>query len=133
MTYEDKRTAIAKAQGLGASHGGTEHFIHQRVSAIAILLLGLLLSGYLLFNPIALEQTIAAYIAHNIVVSGTLFLLVATITHHMRLGMQTVVEDYIHTSQWKVPLLIANSFFCYGIMAITFICLIKITFISSPS
>jgi len=103
------RTPLGRVLGLGTAKDGTEHFIAQRVSAIALVILGLwfLYSMYMLDGYAYLQ--VMRFIAEPL--NGVLLsLLSATIAFHSYLGVQIVIEDYVHAHGLKIILLIASRF-----------------------
>jgi succinate dehydrogenase / fumarate reductase membrane anchor subunit len=103
------RTPLGKVRGLGSAKEGAKHFIGQRVSAIALLvlvpwflisLLGAVRGGY----PQAVEWIGQPF---NAVLT---ILAVGAALYHMRIGMQVVIEDYIGKTSTKLVLLILNTF-----------------------
>jgi succinate dehydrogenase / fumarate reductase membrane anchor subunit len=110
----DFRTPLARARGLGAAKSGVGHFIAQRVSAIALLIL----IPIFLWSVAALPS--GGYEAARAWVGSPLGALVMLLTltaafYHMRLGLQVVVEDYIHKPATKHILLIANTLIAAGL------------------
>ena len=116
-----------RVHGLGSAKDGTGHFISQRVTAIALIpliVLFVLPFGYNL--GAGYEQVIHAY-AHPINAIIALLFFVTVFTH-MRLGLQVVIEDYVHGHGMRTTLLIANTLFCWffgltGVFAIAKIAL----------
>lgn len=109
----DFRTPLARARGLGAAKSGVGHFIGQRVSAIALVLL----IPVFLWSIVALPS--GGYEAAQAWLGSPLGALVMLLTltaafYHMRLGLQVVVEDYIHKPATKHVLLIANTLIAAG-------------------
>ncbi|QIE56821.1 succinate dehydrogenase, hydrophobic membrane anchor protein [Pikeienuella piscinae] len=107
MSYLTDR---ARATGLGSAKDGTGHFWSQRITAIALVPLGLL---FVFPFAIALgdgyEAVRALYGApYHAIVAG-LFIVVAF--NHLRLGIQVVVEDYVHGGA-RTVILVLNTLFC---------------------
>jgi len=121
------RTPLGKVRGLGSAKSGTEHFWHQRVTALAnlvltavfvVLVIALQAGGYAdaraaLANPVL-----------NILTIG----MVVSIVWHMKIGMQVIVEDYVHTDNLKILALVANTFFCGLVGLASVVALVKIGF-----
>ena len=109
MSGRSMRTALGRVRAHGASGQGTGHFIGQRVSAIALLAIGL---WFLV--AVVLEMRSPGYVSAIDFLStplntvGVVLLLVAAF-YHMRIGMQEIIEDYIHKSLTKAVLLLLNT------------------------
>ncbi len=108
------RTARSKVDAYGAAREGTKHFLHQRLSALAniFLFLFLLAFGYKVACAGSYERVLDL-VGHPFYATG-LILTVLSFGYHMKLGMQTVIEDYVHTPLTRLLALVANAFFCYG-------------------
>ena len=102
----DYRTPIARARGLGSAKDGTHHWWMQRITAIALVPLTVWLVGSL----VAIGTADHAQTVHWIrtpAVSIALLLTIAALFHHAQLGLQAVVEDYVHAEWKKIAALIA--------------------------
>jgi succinate dehydrogenase / fumarate reductase, membrane anchor subunit len=122
----DYRTSLARVRGLGTIRGGTEHFWHQRVTAIA----NLFLLVFLIFTVIRLAgepyQVMRAYFASPFVTVAGIALAISA-PYHMRIGMQVIIEDYIHAEGTKMVLLILNTFFALAVALTCIVSLIKLS------
>ena len=96
---------------LGPSKTGTSHWWHQRLTAIALIPLTLFFVG-LLPNLAGSTHREFVTLMHFPVTPIVLALLIGTGLWHMKLGLQTIIEDYVHAEGLKLTLLIANSFAC---------------------
>lgn len=104
------KTPLGRVKGLGSAKSGTKHFWHQRVSALAnvFTMTGLLI----VLAMLAVRDWPAAIVFFGNPVVGLLVILALVSTcYHMWLGMQIVVEDYIHAEGLKLALLVANTFY----------------------
>lgn len=110
----DFRTPLARARGLGSAKSGVSHFIAQRVSALALVILIPLFVWSIASLPSADYETARAWIGSPLGAILTLLTLTATF-YHMRLGLQTVIEDYIHKPVTKAFLLSANTLIAAGL------------------
>jgi len=90
------RTPLGKVRGLGSAKSGTEHWWMQRVTAIANIPLTLIAMIIVISLVGADHATVTARLGHPLVVM-VLLAFIGSVTWHMRLGMQVVIEDYIHT------------------------------------
>jgi succinate dehydrogenase / fumarate reductase membrane anchor subunit len=108
---------LAQVLGSGSAKDGTEHWWAQRVTAVALLILG----GWFLFSIMRLDS-----FAHSAMLewagrpfnSVMLVLLSVTLAWHSALGVQVVLEDYVHGPFIKVVSLLANRF-AHVFLAIT--------------
>jgi succinate dehydrogenase / fumarate reductase membrane anchor subunit len=102
------RTPLARMRGLGSAKSGTEHWWHERLSAVAsiptslfLIWLGLAVAGH--------DQAVIIAMLRQPMVAMGLALSIIVMLWHMRLGMQVIIEDYVHGGA-KFWLLIANNF-----------------------
>lgn len=105
-----KKSPLGQVLGLGSAKSGIEHWWLQRVTAIAGIPLVIFLVGYLLVHRGASRAEIVASM-HNPIVAILMGLTIANLIWHMRLGLQVVIEDYVHTNHTKYALLLVNTFF----------------------
>ena len=108
------RTPIARVRGLGSARSGTGHFWHQRLTAIANLFL---VTAFVVILVSLLGRGHAAVIQilGSPFVVIVMLLMVGSVTYHMKIGMQVVIEDYVNDEKWKFAAIIANSFFATAI------------------
>ena len=122
----EMRTSLRRVRGLGSAHEGTGHFWQQRLSAISNLVL---ITGFVILLIVLHDQPYAevrAALAHPLV--GLLVALtVISFTYHMRLGMQVIIEDYIHGTT-KLPLLTLNNFFAIAIAVASLFAIARMSF-----
>lgn len=102
------RTPLGRALGLGAAGKGTEHWWQQRVTAVALALLGLWFVFGIVGMDLGDRAALAAWAARPLN-AALLVLLVLTAAWHSKLGTRVIVEDYV-TGASKVPLLVALQF-----------------------
>jgi succinate dehydrogenase / fumarate reductase membrane anchor subunit len=103
------RTPLGKVLGLGTAKDGTSHWWGQRVSAVALLFLGLWFAWLLAVTPDFSHAAVVAEIGHPIN-SILLLLLSVTLGYHSYLGIQVVIEDYVHAPGLKVTTLLLSRF-----------------------
>ncbi|MBG52350.1 MAG: succinate dehydrogenase, hydrophobic membrane anchor protein [Alphaproteobacteria bacterium] len=106
----DMRTPLARVRGLGSAKSGTEHFWIQRLTALANVPLAIFLLASVVALVGADYATVKTYLSMP-VVSIVLLLLILSGVYHMRLGMQVIIEDYVHGEGMKLLSIIANNFF----------------------
>ncbi len=120
------RTPLKKVRGLGAAKGGTEHFIVQRVTAAA----NIVLIAFLVYAALTLVGASRAEVKEFFsqpwaAVLGILLAISASI--HMRIGMQVIVGDYFHGSRKALALLLLlNTFFSIFVGAAIFLAVTKL-------
>ena len=104
------RTPLSKVRGLGSAKTGTEHWWLQRVTAIANIPLVLFMIGFVITHLGKSRAELVASVHHPII-AILLALAFLSVLWHMRLGMQVVIEDYVHTPAPKLTMLLFNTFF----------------------
>jgi succinate dehydrogenase / fumarate reductase membrane anchor subunit len=103
------RSPLGRVLGLGTAKDGTSHWWGQRVSGVAMALLGLWFVASLAFMPGFAHAEAVAFIGQPLN-SVLLTLLVITMAYHSWLGVQVVIEDYVHGHGLKVASLIISRF-----------------------
>ena len=124
--HQDLRTPLKRAVGLGSAKDGTGHFIWQRVTAIVLLLLGAYLIGLLLSLGGARYELAHAIVADPVNATILVALLIAMFWH-AKLGLQVVIEDYVHTPALAAVAQIANIFVCALAAIASVLAVIRIT------
>ena len=104
------RTPLARVRGRGSARSGTEHFWHQRVTAIANIPLTIA-AIIILTTLLGRNQAAVAQILGSPTIAIIMLLFIATTCIHMRIGMAVVIEDYVHDESAKLVTLMANTFF----------------------
>lgn len=124
MSY---RTPLSNVKGLGTANEGSEHFWRQRVTGLANLILSLFLV-YAAFHLVGQDlPAVKAFFQNPLhLVLAASFIISAT--YHMRLGMQVVIEDYVHNEGSKIGLLILNTFFTAFVALAGVYSLLKLSF-----
>lgn len=123
----DMRTPLGRVRGFGSARSGTEHFWYQRLTSVALVPLTaaviLIVMSLLGRNHAAVVQILGSPI-----VAIIMLLFVLTTAYHMKLGMQVVIEDYVHDDALKYTLLIGNSFFCVVVALAASFAILKLSF-----
>ena len=119
------RTPRARVKGLGASGHGAEHFWVQRLTgaANALLLIAFVVIVAKLWGRPYPE---AVALVANPVVAIVLVLAVTSVAIHMRLGMQVVIEDYVHDTGLKFAALTANTFYAILVAAACLYAIVRV-------
>lgn len=116
MSQSSMRTPLGKVRGLGSAKEGANHFIRQRVTAIAnVVLVPLVL--FLLIKATRGGYESAAQFVSNPIFAVILILAAGAAFYHMRLGMQVIIEDYIGKHGTRLALLILNTFVSIALFA----------------
>ena len=89
-------TELGRVRGLGAAHAGTHHWLLQRFTAIGNLILGLFLAFSLASLPAHDFTTVREWIGQPLP-AAALAIFIVNVFWHARLGLQVLVEDYVHT------------------------------------
>lgn len=121
------RTPLKNVRHLGSAKEGADHFWKQRVTGVANLFLGIFLIALIVKLAGADHATVKATIA-NPLYGLPLMLLALSAAIHMRLGMQVIIEDYIHGEGLKLVLLMLNTFFAIAVGAASIFAVLKLSF-----
>jgi succinate dehydrogenase / fumarate reductase membrane anchor subunit len=121
------RTPLKTARQLGSAKEGADHFWKQRLTAIANVFLGLFLV-WLIASLIGADYATAKLKLSNPLIALALLGLVVSGTLHMRLGMQTIIEDYVHGEGLKIASLMLNTFFAAFVALVSIFAVLKLSF-----
>jgi len=120
------RPPIARVRGLGAAREGVGHWSRQRLTAIANLLLVL----WFVFSAVALAgagyEEVRAWLAAPVSAS-LMILLIVSAFYHARLGLQVVVEDYVHHEPARLATLIAIPLVMTALAVIGIVAVLKVS------
>ncbi len=120
------RSPIARVRGLGAARAGVGHWSRQRLTAIANLVLVLWLVVSALGLAGADYPEVQAWLASPISAS-LMILLIVSICYHARLGLQVVVEDYVHHEPARLAALIAIPLIMSALAVICIVAVLKVS------
>ena len=103
------RSPLSRARGLGSAKDGVHHWIWQRLTAVALVPLTLWFVSSLVLMTGSDHASVTAWIARpHVAVLLPIFL--ATLLHHSQLGLQVVIEDYVHTRWINLSALLLAKF-----------------------
>jgi succinate dehydrogenase / fumarate reductase membrane anchor subunit len=119
------RTPLARVRNLGSSHSGTKDFWRQRLTAVAMTLL--IVPVIVVVMLLGRNHANAMQILGQIPIAIILLLFIIASTWHMKIGMQIVIEDYIHGEKTKLACVMANNFFCVAVALASIYAILKIS------
>ena len=120
------RTPLARVRSLGASHSGTTDFWRQRLTAVAMTLLTIPVIVVVMML-LGRNQAGAAQILGSPAVAIILLLFIIASAWHMKIGMQVVIEDYLHNEKLKLVAVMANNFFSIAVALISIYAILKMS------
>ena len=121
------RTPLSRARGLGAAKSGVGHWWHQRLTAIANVPLVIFTVILLVMLNGADHAHVVSVLSHPLVALGLVAMLIS-VTWHMRLGMQVIIEDYVHGEGLRVLAIVANTLFCAAVALVGLFAVLKLAF-----
>lgn len=121
------RSPVGRVLGLGTAKEGASHWWAQRVSSVALAILTLWFVFSLLRMPDLSYVVVVPWIAAplNAVLS---LLLVGTLVYHSHLGVQVVVEDYVHRHGLKIAMMLLLTFVHVALAALAIFAVLRIAF-----
>lgn len=126
-TSVDMRTPLSRVRGLGASgHGASHWFVHRMtaVSNVPLILSLVIIIAAFAGRPYA---EAIAIVSHPLV-AILLILCIVSVTNHMRMGMQIIIEDYVHQRGLKIAAMVANNFYAVAIAIACLFAVLKVSF-----
>ncbi len=123
----DMKTPLAKVHGLGSAKDGTHHWWTQRLTALANIPLVIFMVVSFVGNAGKGHAEWVAWLKQPLV-SVLVILFVANFVYHMRLGLQVIVEDYVHDKGTKVATMVLITFACVLIAALSIFSVLRIAF-----
>lgn len=121
------RSPLGRARGLGSAKDGTAHWWAQRVTAIALVPLSLWFVAGVLGLIGAGHEEALAWIGYPLN-AVLLVLLIAVTFHHGQLGLQVVIEDYVHAEWLKIALILVAKFAAVLLALLGIVAVLAITF-----
>jgi succinate dehydrogenase membrane anchor subunit len=121
------RTPISRVRGLGSAKDGTHHWWMQRLTAIALVPLSIWFVISIICLASADHAAVSAWLATPLTAVLMLLFVIATF-YHMQLGLQVVVEDYIHGEGAKMVCLIGLKLGCFALGVAAAFAVLKVAF-----
>jgi succinate dehydrogenase / fumarate reductase, membrane anchor subunit len=125
MQPNDLRAPLARVRGLGSAREGTEHYIAQRFTAVALVPL----SVWFVFSLVSIAGADYAVVVSWVKTPINAILLIALLMamfHHAQLGMRVVIEDYVHDEFYKVVLVTLTKSLSYIFGIATVLAVVRI-------
>jgi succinate dehydrogenase / fumarate reductase membrane anchor subunit len=120
------RTPLGRVRSLGPSHSGTTDFWRQRITGVAMVLL-IVPVIVVVMMLLGRNQAGAAQILGSPPVAIVLLLFIIASAWHMKIGMQVVIEDYVHNEKRKLAAILANNFFSFVVALISIYAILKLS------
>jgi succinate dehydrogenase membrane anchor subunit len=127
MNSQSFRSPLARAIGLGSAKKGSQLWLAERVTAIALVPLTLWFVASVIAHACSDYTVFSAWVRTPLATSGMILLLIA-LFHHAALGLQVVIEDYVHHSGAKFAAIIAVRLGCYGLAVVGIVATLRIAF-----
>lgn len=118
---------LARVRGLGSAKDGTKSFWHQRITAIALVPLSLWFVISLLCVMDASHAETVAWIKAPYITALFIALIVALL-YHVKIGLQEVIEDYVHLEWLKLATRIGLSLGAAMCGLVSIVAILKISF-----
>ena len=120
------RTPLARVRSLGYSHSGTSDFWRQRLTAVAmtVLIVPVIVVVLMLIGS---NQAGAKQIFSSLPIAIIMLLFIVASAWHMKIGMQVVIEDYVHNEKIKLASVMANNFFCIAVALASIYAILKMS------
>ena len=120
------RTPLGRVKSLGSARSGTSDFFRQRITAVGMILL-IVPAIIIIMTILGGNQATTSQILGNPLVAIIMILFIIASVWHMKIGMQVVLEDYIHDEKLKLALVIGNHFFCWSVGLVSIYAIIKLS------
>ena len=123
MTRTQTRSPLGRALGLGSARDGVEHWWLERVSAVALVPLTVWFTAAIISHTGDNYAELAVWLGTPFTTTAMTLLLIA-LFYHTALGLQVVIEDYIH-SRIKIPLLVGMRLGCFALAVVGILAILK--------
>ena len=120
------RTPLGRVRNLGAAHSGTSDFWRQRLTGVAMMLL-MIPMIVIIMMLLGRNQAGAAQILGSLPIAVLLLLFIVASVWHMKIGMQVVIEDYVHNEKLKLISVMLNNFFSIAVALASTYAILKLS------
>jgi succinate dehydrogenase / fumarate reductase membrane anchor subunit len=120
-------TPIARVRGLGSARSGAHHWWLERLTSVGALVLFLWLIASVLMLPSLDYGTVTEWLRQPLAAVPMLLLIVTTFWH-LKMGLQVIIEDYVHEEGMKLFSIVLLNFFVLGAGALAFFAVLRIAF-----
>ena len=117
---------LARARGLGSAHEGTHHWWWQRLTAVALIPLSVWFLYALFSHLMMADMKTTLDWFKSPFIAFTMLITVLAMCHHAKLGMQVILEDYLHCECVKITALIINKLLFIGLMVLSALAIFKL-------
>ena len=126
QSQSSMRTPLGRVRNLGAAHSGTSDFWRQRITGVAMTLL-MIPVLVIVMMLLGRNQAGAAQILGSLPIAVILLLFIAASAWHMKIGMQVVIEDYVHNEKLKLTAIMLNNFFSIAVALASTYAILKLS------
>ena len=130
MTQHDPRsirTPLGRVRHLGSAHHGTRQFWHQRLTSVANVPLTIAVI-VIIMSLLGRNHAAVVQILGSTLVAIVMLLFIVSSVYHMWLGMQVIIEDYVHDELTKLVTLMLNTFFSFAIGLAAVFAILRLSF-----
>jgi len=120
------RTPLARVRNLGSAHSGTKDFWYQRLTGIGMVLL-IMPVLVIVMMLLGRNQAGAAQIIGSLPIAIIMLLFIVASAWHMKIGVQVVIEDYVHDEKLKLVAVILNNFFSIAVALASIYAILKLS------
>jgi succinate dehydrogenase / fumarate reductase, membrane anchor subunit len=124
MNRQSFRSPLGRAIGLGSAKRGSRHWLAERVTAVALVPLTVWFVASIVGHA-GSDYTVFTAWLRTPFAAGAMVLLLIALFHHTALGLQVVIEDYVHSGA-KLAAVIAIQLCCYGLTVIGIIAVLRV-------
>jgi succinate dehydrogenase / fumarate reductase membrane anchor subunit len=122
------RTTVRQVRHLGSAKSGTHHAWHMRLTSFALVPLTIAF-GWIILSLVGKDYNTVRAALGSPMVAIIMLLFILTSIYHMMLGMQTIIEDYVHSEGAKTFSLALNIFFSFAVGLACVYAVLRLSFV----